>query len=92
MSECDRHRESKRSKRKLYETSYQDDSEEIDSKNDLRNEQSTCSDVIWAIDPTDGREWVLTGRPQKPSIIPKTSYPSTRGSLNYRSKSTHFLR
>ncbi|KAG5453244.1 hypothetical protein CSKR_113595 [Clonorchis sinensis] len=45
---------------------------------------------LLTIDPNNGREWVLTGLPARPSLIPRLS-SSIRNGFPYRAKSTHFL-
>ncbi|OON14836.1 hypothetical protein X801_09368, partial [Opisthorchis viverrini] len=45
---------------------------------------------LLTIDPSNGREWVLTGLPTRPSLIPRLS-SSIRNGFPYRAKSTHFL-
>ncbi|CAH8875821.1 unnamed protein product [Trichobilharzia szidati] len=56
------------------------------------NNKTSKTGILWAVDPVDGCEWILHGRPPRPSIIPKYGSSNSRLGGAYRSKTTHFLK
>ncbi|VDO67583.1 unnamed protein product [Schistosoma mattheei] len=67
--------------------------DEITIKSDLHNgNKLSKAGILWTVDPVDGREWILNGRPPRPLINPKCGLSNSRLSVPCRSKSSHFLR
>ncbi|VDP01391.1 unnamed protein product [Schistosoma margrebowiei] len=67
--------------------------DEITIKSDLHNSNKLSKGgILWTVDPVDGREWILNGRPPRPLINPKCGLSNSRLSVPCRSKSSHFLR
>ncbi|CAH8656883.1 unnamed protein product [Schistosoma intercalatum] len=66
--------------------------DEITIKSDLHNSNKLSKGgILWTVDPVDGREWILNGRPPRPLINPKCGLSNSRLSVPCRSKSSHFL-
>ncbi|CAH8662001.1 unnamed protein product [Schistosoma guineensis] len=66
--------------------------DEITIKSDLHNSNKLSkAGILWTVDPVDGREWILNGRPPRPLINPKCGLSNSRLSVPCRSKSSHFL-
>ncbi|CAI2734851.1 unnamed protein product [Schistosoma spindalis] len=66
--------------------------DEITIKSDLHNSNKLSkAGILWTVDPVDGREWILNGRPPRPLINPKCGFSNSRLSVPCRSKTSHFL-
>lgn len=62
------------------------------TRNDYHsNNKLSKAGVLWTVDPVDGREWILNGRPPRPLINPKCGLSNNRLGGIYRSKNSHFL-
>uniref|UniRef100_A0A5K4FBP8 Homeobox domain-containing protein n=1 Tax=Schistosoma mansoni TaxID=6183 RepID=A0A5K4FBP8_SCHMA len=66
--------------------------DDITIKNDFHSSNKPSkAGILWTVDPVDGREWILNGRPPRPLINPKCGLSNSRLSVPCRSKSSHFL-